>query len=204
MEPIYGNYLGIVINNEDPEERKRVQVFIPHLSNTLFSDWNNRLEDFAIRSPLDLGDKIVTKLKQLLPWAEAAAPIFGGSTGMTANTVSKRLGVNNNSGYTFPAGTGGLAIDPLAEDETLPPVTPPQGGEFVSPDAPLEELPVFEDYEGGDVTAPLTSSSNGEIPQTSNGNLNLTSGQKYAVDSFLKNWKSWLVSLDKMIYFLVE
>ena len=193
MEPIYGNYLGIVINNEDPEERKRVQVFIPHLSNTLFSNWNNRLEDFAIRSPLDLGDKIVTKLKQLLPWAEAAAPIFGGSTGMTANTVSKRL-VVNNSGYTFPAGTGGLAIDPLAEDETLPPVTPPQGGEFVSPDAPPEELPVFEDYEGGDVTAPLTSSSNGEIPQTSNGNLNLTSGQKYAVDSFLKNYSQNLGS----------
>lgn len=170
MEPIYGNYLGIVINNEDPEERKRVQVFIPHLSNTLFSDWNNRLEDFAIRSPLDLGDKIVTKLKQLLPWAEAAAPIFGGSTGMTANTISRRLGVNNDN-YTFPAGTGGLAIDPLAPfpgsdlaptvEPDLPPLSPPEGGEFTSPDASPEELPIFEDYEGGDVTAPLTSSSDG-------------------------------------------
>jgi hypothetical protein len=187
MEPIYGNYLGIVINNEDPEERKRVQVFIPHLSNTLFSDWNNRLEDFAIRSPLDLGDKIVTKLKQLLPWAEAAAPIFGGSTGMTANTMSRRLGVNND-GYTFieslPTGTGGLnPPDPLApfpgsengeivepdlpqedENETLPPIEGGLGDENTPTTAPPEELPMFEDYDGGDVTGAMTAQSDGNSP----------------------------------------
>lgn len=182
MEPIYGNYLGIVINNEDPEERKRVQVFIPHLSNTLFSDWNNKLEDFAIRSPLDLGDKIVTKLKQLLPWAEAAAPIFGGSTGMTANTVSKRLGVNN-SGYTFPAGTGGLAIDPLApfpgsdlappdfEDPALPsedenePSEQPFGVELIFGENDFNsDLPENENFNGNKVTESQTASANGETP----------------------------------------
>lgn len=104
MEPYYGNYLGIVVNNQDPEERKRVQVFIPHLSNTLYNNWNSKSNsnedpkkiDKYFRNPNELGSDVLEKLKQLLPWAEAAAPIFGGNTGMTANASTGRLRTNNN------------------------------------------------------------------------------------------------------------
>lgn len=102
MEPVYGNYLGFVVNNQDPEERKRVQVFVPHLSVTLFDKWNKQSEGTSgedlnkkIRSPEDIAP-ILEKLKQILPWAEAAAPLFGGSTGITSNSSTGRQRVNNN------------------------------------------------------------------------------------------------------------
>ena len=112
MDNLYGNYLGIVVNNQDPEERKRVQVFVPHLNASLFEEWNQQAEggnnektDKHIRSHLDLGGKILEKLKQILPWAEQVAPLFGGNTSMTGNSTTRRLGVNN-SGYTLSQDVG--------------------------------------------------------------------------------------------------
>ena len=40
-----GMYLGIVVQNNDPERRGRVKVFIPHLAATLYSDWNETFKD---------------------------------------------------------------------------------------------------------------------------------------------------------------
>lgn len=97
MEPIYGNHLGIVINKADPEGRKRVQVFIPYLSCTLYKNWNDSLKDITIKSPNDLTSDIVTKLQTILPWAEASMPLFGGSTGGTVNTATRKTSVNNNA-----------------------------------------------------------------------------------------------------------
>ena len=34
-----GNYLGIVVQNNDPLKKGRVKVFIPHLSATLYENW---------------------------------------------------------------------------------------------------------------------------------------------------------------------
>ena len=36
-----GNFLGMVIQNNDPEKRGRVKVFIPHLSAVLYENWNH-------------------------------------------------------------------------------------------------------------------------------------------------------------------
>jgi hypothetical protein len=102
MEPVFGNHLGMVVNNQDPEGRKRVQVFIPYLSNTLFSKWNNNLNDIKFKNTTEL-DKIgvLSRLRQTLPWAEAAAPIFGGATSMTSNSVTRNVTVNNNNNASF-------------------------------------------------------------------------------------------------------
>lgn len=85
MKEYNSNYLGITINNNDPEYRGRVQVFIPHLMPALYKDWNEKGEDInisCIGNNLDdsLTPEIVERLIQILPWAEAASPIIGSSS----------------------------------------------------------------------------------------------------------------------------
>ena len=85
MKEYNSNYLGITINNNDPEYRGRVQVFIPHLMPALYKDWNEKGEDISIScigNNLDdsLTEEIVERLIQILPWAEAASPIIGSSS----------------------------------------------------------------------------------------------------------------------------
>ena len=35
----YGNYVGIVIQNDDPDRSGKVKVFVPHVSATVYSKW---------------------------------------------------------------------------------------------------------------------------------------------------------------------
>lgn len=85
MKTYFGNHVGIVIDNNDPEHRGRVQVFVPHIMPTLYEDWNKKGEDIRIKCVADnvpegLTSEIVEKLKKILPWAEAASPIIGQSS----------------------------------------------------------------------------------------------------------------------------
>lgn len=85
----YGNYLGIVIQNNDPEKRGRVKVYVPYISPAIYNGWNtvneNKLFKFLgknIKTDINgIGDKsnydILDQLKQVLPWAECAAPLIG-------------------------------------------------------------------------------------------------------------------------------
>lgn len=89
---LYGNYIGIVVNTQDPENRGRLQVFIPHISTTLYEAWNKEAKDIIIR----LGDltqidaAVQEKLTRLLPWAECAMPLFGiGGTAYTDRYTNK-------------------------------------------------------------------------------------------------------------------
>ena len=90
MKSYYGNYLGMVINNNDPEYRGRIQVFVPHIMPTLYEGWNQKGEDITINCVGDnmsqgLTTPIVEKLKKILPWAECASPIVGqGISGQVA------------------------------------------------------------------------------------------------------------------------
>lgn len=73
-----GFTLGIVVQNNDPQKRGRVKVFVPHLSLNLLEGWDNKKEDKSFE---DLSDPIikdvVDKIKDQLPWANCAAPLFG-------------------------------------------------------------------------------------------------------------------------------
>jgi hypothetical protein len=81
-EKIIGNHVGIVVNDQDPEKRSRLQIFVPHVSNTLFSNWNANLKDISFKTfeTPTFSPDIIQRLKDTLPWAEAAVPSFGGGT----------------------------------------------------------------------------------------------------------------------------
>jgi hypothetical protein len=93
MKKYYGNYLGICINNQDPEFRGRVQIFIPHIMPALYEGWNQKGEDITIECvgnnlPNGLNSGIIEKLTKMLPWAEGAMPIIGTSVGGQYNPNS--------------------------------------------------------------------------------------------------------------------
>lgn len=125
-EPLYGNHLGIVINRDDPESRGRVQVWIPYLSNTLHASWNKELKNKKFKHVHDSGaltPELVEELKNVLPWAECASPIFGSGTSATYNSVTGKTAtepintladVDNNFAFTGKIGTPNFA-------ENLPP-----------------------------------------------------------------------------------
>jgi len=83
-DPVFSNHVGIVINNQDPENRGRLQIFVPHVSNTLFADWNQGLTDKIFKSSevnnSAFGGGVLERLKEQLPWSEIAVPAFGGGT----------------------------------------------------------------------------------------------------------------------------
>ena len=116
MEPIKGIHLGLVVSSSpDPEGRNRVQVWVPHLSNTLYGPLNQKLKDVKFKGPEDLNniDKdILITLQTTLPWAEYGAPLFGGSsgafntaTGQTAVNSGSTLQTNNNTTPALPTTT---------------------------------------------------------------------------------------------------
>jgi hypothetical protein len=93
MKKYYGNYLGICINNQDPEFRGRVQIFIPHIMPALYEGWNQEGIDITIECvgnnlPNGLNSGIIEKLTKMLPWAEGAMPIIGTSVGGQYNPSS--------------------------------------------------------------------------------------------------------------------
>ena len=80
----YGNYLGIVVQNNDPEKRGRVKIFVPHISCAVYNNWDKITEDKQFRFigrniDSDLTD-IIDDLKSILPWANCAAPLAGGNS----------------------------------------------------------------------------------------------------------------------------
>jgi len=137
MNNIYGNHLGIVISHpqEDPENRGRCQIFIPHITNTIYNLWNDLPEDKVINTLNDIPIDIIRKLKIVLPWAECAAPIFGGATsnyynpvtGKTSSTPQETMadggggGKNPNSIDEFGINSAPDTLPP-AQDENLPDV----------------------------------------------------------------------------------
>jgi hypothetical protein len=113
---VLGLQIGLVINNNDPEKRGRVQVFIPHLTNTLYEGWNKEKKDISFRTldPSVFTEEIHQRLIDVLPWAEVMMPFFGGGTGApvsqveeTAEVVTAPTPPNNNKERADKAfGTG--------------------------------------------------------------------------------------------------
>jgi hypothetical protein len=97
MKQYNSMYLGICINNNDPEKRGRVQVFIPHIMPALYEQWNEQGEDIEItcvgdNMPDGLSTEVIRRLSLILPWAEAASPIVGTSSpGNLISTVKNAI-----------------------------------------------------------------------------------------------------------------
>lgn len=79
----YGMYLGIVIQNNDPERGGKIKVYVPHINISVYDNWVQENEDKKFRFPginLDSDlEKIIEPLKNILPWAECAMPLAGAS-----------------------------------------------------------------------------------------------------------------------------
>ena len=81
MKKYYGNYMGIVVQNDDPDRRGRVKVYVPHVSVTVYDKWNDNPRDKRFRAQ---GENLTSSLneihddiKDILPWAECAVTITG-------------------------------------------------------------------------------------------------------------------------------
>ena len=121
MEPVHGVHLGLVVSaGQDPENRNRVQVWVPHLSVTSYTSLNAKVQDPkfkdpAIKGPADLyaiDANLLDTLQKILPWAECAAPFFGGSSGLfntatktTANTTGSTIQGTTNDPKGIPQTT---------------------------------------------------------------------------------------------------
>lgn len=88
-----GMYIGIVVQNNDPDNRGRVKVFVPHVNAAVYNNWNNVKDNKTfsalgqnIESDLDV---IIDELKANLPWAEQASPLGGQSSTGKYNAYSK-------------------------------------------------------------------------------------------------------------------
>jgi hypothetical protein len=114
MKEYYGNHLGICINNNDPENRGRVQVFIPHIMPALYEGWNELGEDIKLECvgdnlPNGLSSKVIEKLRLILPWAEAAMPVIGNSV---AGSYNPETGNFNQTNTPEAVATVGTSADP--------------------------------------------------------------------------------------------
>ena len=99
------NYLGIVVQNNDPLKRGRVKVWVPHVDMTVYDGWNNSQKNkqfnFVGKNTFtDLNANIIEQLRLFLPWAEMAMPVVGsGNTSGVYNSVLDRGSISDKSEY---------------------------------------------------------------------------------------------------------
>lgn len=81
MESFNSIYLGIVIQNDDPEQRGRVKAWVPHINPSTYDKWDALKLDRKFKFPgLNINSDlslVIGELKEIMPWAEQAAPLAG-------------------------------------------------------------------------------------------------------------------------------
>lgn len=114
----YGNYLGICISRMDPEKRGRVKIWIPEVYPALFDKVNEEGKDVMFRC---VGDNVQNslkaefreKLERILPYAEAAGPVFGSSApGFFDNASGKYVQTGNPGQQSMTGNPDPNAISP--------------------------------------------------------------------------------------------
>ena len=142
MKKYYGNYLGIVIGSgDDPENRNRIQVWIPHITNTLYDGWNNNpnignIDFFNFLQGNNTPNKeLQDRIRNVLPWAECASPLFGGGSPVTQNLSNGQSSIN--SANTLGESSRTSIFDDLTDP--LLPVEGDDGGLDIEPEPPEPE-----------------------------------------------------------------
>jgi len=100
---LYGNYLGIVIANNDPSKSGRVKVFVPNASPSAYNNWNKELTDRKFKFlgkniDSDL-TSITDELKDILPWAQCASPLAGEVSSGRYNSYNQSATVSDSNDY---------------------------------------------------------------------------------------------------------
>ena len=93
-------YLGIVVQNNDPQKRGRVKVFVPHLSPTIYENWVGNNKDKFFKSIDGNLEPIMAKLKTVLPWAEVSCPLTSENTSKRYNNYTNKATVSDTNSFT--------------------------------------------------------------------------------------------------------
>jgi len=110
----FGNYMGIVVQNNDPQYRGRVKVFVPHVTPTVYKNWieNSDQKPAVDRVFKFIGSNvgsdltnIIDDLKLILPWAEVASPITGESSAGRYHASSKKATTSDGSNFNYLFGS---------------------------------------------------------------------------------------------------
>ena len=96
-------YLGIVVQNNDPEYRGRVKVYVPHIQANVYQGWFKEIGDKSFKFPginvsSDL-NKIIPELKTILPWAENAMPAVGAAGSGRYNAYEEIGTISDSNRY---------------------------------------------------------------------------------------------------------
>ena len=118
MERCYGNYIGVVVQNNDPEYCGKVKVFVPHLTPTVYAGWLNEEKSRIINDLIgsningDL-DSVLEDLRNKLPWAECAAPLIGESATGRYNSFNQAGSISESNflSTTFSNGASSLSAE---------------------------------------------------------------------------------------------
>ena len=93
-------YLGIVVQNNDPQKRGRVKVFVPHLSPSVYENWIGDNKDKFFKSIDGQLQPIMAKLKTILPWAEVSCPLTSENTSKRYNNYTNKATVSDTNAFT--------------------------------------------------------------------------------------------------------
>jgi len=114
-------YLGICVQNNDPDYRGRIKVWVPHINLNVYNKWNQLKQDQTFAFPGSPGgenlSQILPELKDALPWAEFASPIMGASTAgyynarSDTNSVSDAPIIYGQPGTNFSNTLSSTSID---------------------------------------------------------------------------------------------
>lgn len=125
MKAFFGNYVGIVIQNDDPDRAGKIKVFVPHVSASVYKKWvekpNNKKFKFlganidSVLTQALSGDdmsktetltNIVEELKLVLPWAHCAAPLTSEDSSGRYNSFNNFANISDSNYYsTFSQST---------------------------------------------------------------------------------------------------
>lgn len=104
LEPkkYYGNYRGIVIQNNDPLYSGRIKVFVPSVNVNILEKWINNFENDDIINHVGenvngFSPEIMLKLKKVLPWSGTCLPLIGMGTNGFYNSPSHQSILTNDS-----------------------------------------------------------------------------------------------------------
>ena len=114
----FGNYLGIVIQNNDPEMGGKIKIWVPEISPSIYKNWDESNKDKQFKFVgkninSDLTD-ILEDLKQILPWADSASPIIGNVAPGKYNAHNQTASVSDSSNHSFDlpsTGTGAYNLN---------------------------------------------------------------------------------------------
>lgn len=101
MKKFTGHYLGIVVQNNDPDKRGRCKIFVPHVTPSVYNKWNevklDKQWNFIGQNLTSSINDILDDLKKILPWADCAVPLFGAGSGGRYNATELTGSISDSS-----------------------------------------------------------------------------------------------------------